>query len=163
MAQIILALDQSSKVSGWSVFVDGSLTNYGKFEFADSDIAIRLNKIRSKTKDLLQEYGANILVLEDIQLQPNVMNNVQTFKVLAQVQGVLMELGVEIGIPTYIVPSVTWKSKLGVKGKGRQEQKKNAQLFVENTYGAKVSSDTADAICIGTFKSKDLSNQQSWD
>jgi hypothetical protein len=40
-------------------------------------------------------------------------------------------------IPYQVVPSVTWKSTLGIKGKNRQEQKKNAQLWVINTYNQK--------------------------
>lgn len=77
------------------------------------------------------------------------VNNVQTFKVLAEVFGVTQELLVEQGFVYHIVSSNTWKSKLNIKGRTRPEQKKNAQQYVLNTYNKKVSQDEADAICIG--------------
>ena len=49
-----------------------------------------------------------------------------------------------------IVHSSSWKSNLGIKGAKRADQKKNAQQYVFNTYGKKVSQDESDAICIGT-------------
>jgi hypothetical protein len=58
---------------------------------------------------------------EDIQLQTGLAGNVQTFKVLAEVYGVIHQLLDEKKIPYQVVPSVTWKSTLGIKGKNRQE------------------------------------------
>lgn len=77
------------------------------------------------------------------------VNNVQTFKVLAEVFGVTHEYLASQGHSYYIVSSNTWKSKLGIKGRTRPEQKKNAQNYVLTTFGKKVSQDEADAICIG--------------
>ena len=48
-----------------------------------------------------------------------------------------------------IVSSNTWKSTLGIKGRARAEQKRNAQQYVLDTYGVKAIQDTCDAICIG--------------
>lgn len=55
------------------------------------------------------------------------MNNVATYKTLAMVFGVIQELLEEKEVPYEIVPSSVWKSKLGIKGKTRPEQKKAAQ------------------------------------
>jgi hypothetical protein len=74
---------------------------------------------------------------------------VVTFKTLAEVYGVIHQLLDEKKIPYQIIPSVTWKSTLGIKGKNRQEQKKNAQLWVISTYNEKPTQDECDAICIG--------------
>ena len=89
------------------------------------------------------------MVFEDIQLQGNVTNNVQTFKILAEVFGVIYELVTELEIEHAAVLSSSWKSTLGIKGRTRPEQKKNAQDWVINTYGVKPSQDASDAICIG--------------
>lgn len=151
MAQRLLALDQSSRVSGYAIFYDGKLEDYGKFEFTDNDLGIRLLKIRQKVDGLIDKYNINEVVLEDIQLQNNVSNNVQTFKALAEVFGVVYELITEKDIKNSAVLSTVWKSALGVKGRTRPEQKRNAQAFVTSTYGIKATQDESDAICIGTY------------
>ena len=87
----LLALDQASITSGYSIWHDGELKAYGKFTFNDSDIGIRLLNIRNKVLELIQENDINEIVFEDIQLQTNVTNNVQTFKVLAEVFGIIYE------------------------------------------------------------------------
>lgn len=44
----LLALDQSSKTSGYAVFYDKELKYYGHFTFEDDDLGDRLYKIRKK-------------------------------------------------------------------------------------------------------------------
>lgn len=99
------------------------------------------------------------MLFEDIQLQSNVLNNVQTFKILAEVFGVIEELLTEEEYPHEAVLAATWKSTLGIKGKNRAEQKKNAQLYVINTYGVKPTQDECDAIAINAhYHSKSKKN-----
>ncbi len=145
----ILALDQASRTSGWSVFQQDQLIASGTFTYDDDDFSLRLVKIRKKVIDIIQQYDINLVLLEDIQLQGQT-NNVTTYKALAEVMGVLEELCCELKIPHEIVHSQTWKSTLGIKGRDRATQKRNAQAFVAETYGKKVSQDESDSICIGT-------------
>ena len=147
--QIILALDQASRTSGWSVFEDDSLVASGTFTYDDDDFSLRLVKIRNKVLSLIREYDVDKVLLEDIQLQGQT-NNVQTYRALAEVLGVLEELCCELKIPHEIIHSQSWKSTLDIKGRDRATQKRNAQAFVLATYGKKVSQDESDAICIGT-------------
>ena len=79
----------------------------------------------------------------------NQINNVSTYKILAEIFGITQELMVELNIPYQVVSSNTWKSKLEIKGKQRAEQKRNAQTWVLNTYNIKCTQDEADACCIG--------------
>ena len=84
------------------------------------------------------------------------VNNVYTFKVLAEVFGVTQEYLAEHDYFYEVIGSSSWKSHLGIKGRTRAEQKKNAQAYVLEQYNKKVSQDEADAICIGasTFSKK---------
>ena len=102
----LLALDQASLTSGFAVFKDGELFDHGKFTFDDDDIAERLVKIRKKVIELIEKYDINEVAFEDIQMQNNV-NNVQTFKVLSEVYGVILELLHEIKMKYIIVSSNT--------------------------------------------------------
>ena len=95
-----------------------------------------------------QEQGKKVMVaIEDIQEQ----RNVQTFKVLAQLQGALyVSIHKEFKIECDIISASTWKSFSQIRGKNRTEQKRNAQSFVEKTYGMRVTQDEADAILLYT-------------
>ncbi len=158
---VLLALDQSSRITGWSVFKDGKLIDYGKFTLDEKDIGIRLSRFREIVIELIHSYSPDEVAYEDIQMQNNVANNVQTFKVLAEIYGVLSELLTEMHIPHTSILSTSWKSTLGIKGKTRQEQKQNAQKYVTNKYNIKVTQDIADSVCIGEHY---LNNQKSaWD
>ena len=144
----ILALDQASRTSGFAVFQEDQLVASGTFTYEDDDFSLRLVKIRNKVISLIDQYDINKILLEDIQLQGQT-NNVETYRKLAEVLGVLEELSREQGIPHEIIHSQTWKSTLGIKGRDRATQKRNAQAYVVATYNKKVTQDCADAICIG--------------
>lgn len=148
----ILALDQSTRVTGWAVFADDALQEYGKFdaENAGADIGKRLTYIREKVKALIDKYNIQKILIEEIQLQNTVGNNVVTYKKLAYVQAIIIQLLDEINIPYEVIASSSWKSTLGIKGRARAEQKKNAQIYVNTIYGIKATQDECDAICIGT-------------
>lgn len=147
---ILLALDQSSIISGWAVFKDNKLFKYGKITI-DNKISVdsRLAVIRGEIQKLINTYKPDYVIFEDIQLQDNVSNNVQTFKVLAEVYGVISELLSELQIPHSTTLASSWKSTLGIKGRTRPEQKKNAQKYIEDKYNIHVIQDIVDAICIG--------------
>lgn len=156
----LLALDQASKVTGWAIFEDGELKSYGKISLDDPNTDIRLVQLRQDIQTLVADYNIDEVIFEDIQQQNNVANNVQTFKVLAEVYGVVSELLQEIQIPHSTALASSWKSTLGIKGRTRAEQKKNAQLYVEQNYGIHVIQDIADAVCIGTHHIK--KNKCAW-
>ena len=145
----LLAIDQASVTSGYAIFKEGKLVDYGKFTFNDDVIAERLVKIRAKVLELIAEHDIDEVAFEDIQMQGNVANNVQTFKVLSEVFGVISETLQEKKMKYTVVMSGTWKSTLGIKGRTRPEQKRNAQEYVLNEYGVKAIQDVCDAICIG--------------
>lgn len=141
----LLALDQASRTTGYAIYQDDKLIKYNKFTFDDSDFGVRLLRIRNKIDNLIKEYNIDEVAFEDIQLQ----ENVETFKKLAEVFGVVYELISEKQLPYYIVLASSWKSTLSIKGRHRAEQKKNAQKWVEETYNIKPTQDECDAICIG--------------
>jgi hypothetical protein len=69
------------------------------------------------------------VAFEDIQLQSingNKELGVKTFKMLAEVFGVLHELMEELDIKYTIVPPITWKASFKFAGKGRSAEKKAA-------------------------------------
>ena len=149
----ILALDQASTTSGYSVFDEGKLETYGHFTFDNMSTGERLTHIRNRVLELVDSYNIDYVIFEDIFLSSTMGNNVNTLKVLAEVFGVLEETLTEMHIDyEYVLPAV-WRQPLhlGTKGKTRPQQKKAAQEFVTNTYSVKCTQDEADAICIGCY------------
>ena len=147
----VLAFDQSTRITGFAVIEDGTLIAHDKFSCLDDDMGERLVKIRQMIIGLNEIYQPDIIAFEDIQLQNNVVNNVDTFKKLAEVFGVFYETLTEMDVDFDIVPSASWKNKLGIKGSKREEQKRNASNWVISEYGVKPTQDECDAICIAAY------------
>lgn len=158
----LLALDQSSRTSGYAIFKDQKLIHYGHFTFDDADMGLRLNKIKKKIKSLIDEYEITEVAFEDIYMDGQRVNNVQTFKVLAEVFGVVYELVTDLGLPNTAILAGTWKSTLNIKGTARAEQKRNAQTYILNTYNIKATQDECDAICIGAHYIKQKNSVFDW-
>ena len=146
----LLALDQSSKITGVAIFENGVLLKYDKLDI-DGELPMRLMILRNQVKKLIEDEHITEVAIEDIQLQANVINNVETYRTLAEVRGVLEELFQEMNIPYSIVLAGTWKSKLGIRGARRADQKRAAQEYIVNKYNIKPIQDICDAICIGDY------------
>lgn len=169
LSKRILALDQSTQVTGWSVFVDGELKEYGKQDYA-GDIVDRIICLKQWLSDYIDNSNSReelLIGLEEIQLQqiPGTSRegNVQTFKKLAWVQGVLVALIQEKSIPYKVVPSASWKSTCKVTGRNRAEQKRNAQAFVFDTYAIRATQDECDSICIGVHLVELEKEELNWE
>ena len=146
---VLLALDQSSRVTGYAIFEDENLIDCGKFELQEDNFGKRLFHFKKQIINLIDKYNIDEVAFEDIYQDDNKINNVQTFKKLSEVYGVLSELLTEIDIPHQSFLAVEWKPTVGIKGGKRPEQKRLAQSFILNKYNKKVTQDEADAICIG--------------
>lgn len=159
----LLALDQSSKVTGIAIFEDGKLLKYSKLDLKNPNLAVRLVEFRNSIKNIIEEEQITEVIFEDIQLQGNVTNNVETYRTLAEVRGVLQELLQEIKMPYSIVLAGTWKSALGIKGAQRAEQKRAAQAYIQEQYNIKPIQDICDAICIGEYALKKSKQNDGFD
>lgn len=65
--------------------------------------------------------------------------------------GVLQTTMAKNGIEFDCVLAKVWRSGVGIAGKTRPEQKKNAVLKVQELIGRVVEEDTAEAILIGKY------------
>lgn len=161
MAKFLLALDQSTQTTGYAIFKDNELLTKGHVDPSGSDYVERIAKLRQWVSKIISTLDDELeIVIEDIQLQEFEPNGgkraardlgITTYKKLAHVQGALLSLFAENKIKYRIVSSNSWKSYCKIGGRRRDEQKKNAQLFIAQTYGIKATQDEADAICIGHY------------
>ena len=158
----LLALDQASHTTGYAIFENGRPVVISHFNAKGKDIAERLVSIRQTILKLIAENDIDTVAFEDIQLQNNVVQNVKTFKMLAEVFGVIQETLQEIGIDYYIVPPVVWKSTVGIAGKGRDKEKPMAQKYILDTYNMNCTEDEADAACLGIHVIKQENETFDW-
>lgn len=158
-SKFIIALDQSTQLTGYAIFQDKDLIAHGVFS-PSGDYEHRIVKLRQWLLDKLEPLKPNVEVyFEDIQLQELGKGNigVTTFKKLAHVQGALIVTCIEEDVPYTIVPAATWRKTCGVKGRVRNEYKPAAQAHVLEKYGIQATEDEADAICIGEYGVKNFS------
>ena len=114
---------------------------------------------------MIDRWGPDLVVFEDIQLQknkntPNEEEMVLTFKKLAALQGVLKNYCFESGVIYKIVSPSTWRAHSEIKGKQRTDKKKNAQLKVKKIYDISITQDEADAILIGAWAAHEHNQSQ---
>ena len=143
-----LIFDQA-KQCGWALFDEDRLIDYGVERLGCDKTAYEkiLLPAYEFAKNLIDKTKADRIVIEGIQCQ----SNLATYRKLALLQGVLICLFVKNNYPYSIVEPSKWKSFCEIKGKKRQEQKENTIKFVKDRFDIDVSSDAADAICMGVW------------
>ena len=159
----ILALDQATHVTGWAIFDGNCVIKYGIVTLEQGDLDRRINDLKIWLANMIEIWKPDKVLAEDIQLQEKKQGrtwendtgdqvmNVNTFKTLAQLQGVLADYLYEKKIEYKFVHTATWREACGISGKYRADKKKSAQLKVKEWFGIDVTNDEADAICIGYY------------
>lgn len=164
---IILAIDASSKSSGWSVFEDNKLIEYGCITASSTDLIKRIQKMIEGFDSILSKYKVNKIVLEEVRPDTGYNSNTNVWKALTWLQAAIAFLVHEKYSQTkieYIYPS-SWRSKIGIKtGKGvKRETLKEADIrYVKENFNIEVNDDIADSICINqAYWLKDKKEQES--
>lgn len=160
-----LALDQSSYTTGYAIFDDDKPIVVGHFTVSGTDLGVRLEKIRNKVQSLIEENDIDYVIFEDIQLQEingSRTAGIKTFKMLAEVFGVIKELLTEMKMPHDAVLPIVWKATFKIAGKGREKEKKLAQETVLTTYSIHCTEDEADATLIGAHAVKQRQTEMNW-
>ena len=154
----ILALDAATGITGYSIYDDGTLVSYGTYKAPmEEETTSRINKMKNWLIKAIQEWKPDFIGIEHIQLQTFGANRnqqqVETYRVLANLQGVLLDTIFEIDIPCELVYSSTWRKSCGIsEGNAQRESKKKAaQDKVASWYNLQCTQDEADAICIGKY------------
>lgn len=143
----VLALDQASHKTGFSILDSRKLIKYGVYEANANDEIERFHQVKIWLISMIENYKPDLVAIEGIQYQQNM--GVITFQTLARLQGILLNLCYEMKIPYKVLPTNTWRAHCGVKGVSRADRKRSMQLLVKKWFDITVSDDEADAIGIG--------------
>ena len=148
----ILAIDASTKSSGFAVFNEDTkkLIYSTCIKSSSQDTLKRINLMKDKTRELIKEYEAGIVVLEDIRPDYNMRTMRPLMYLQSQIAFLLHDEFKDISLEL-IVPS-SWRAACGIhtgRGIKRTELKIADIQFVKDHFNLEVNDDEADAIGIG--------------
>jgi Holliday junction resolvasome RuvABC endonuclease subunit len=144
----ILAFDQSTKISAYSIFIGGKYVEVGVIDLHKiNDTSERVRAMGVELCKIIEKYNPDKVVIEEVAQQSNPL----TLKLLARIQGVIIGFCAAHNIDTYIVEPSKWRSVLKFKigsGVKRAELKAQAIKHVNDVYDLELSEDECEAICI---------------
>lgn len=151
----ILALDLSTKSSGWALFHNSELKAHGCITSSSTDLIKRIHVMTEGIAEILNNNVVDKIVVEEVRPEGGYgVGNTKTHRALMWLQAATAFL-IHDNYPSikidYIYPS-SWRAVLDIKnGRGiKRETLKEADIaFVKDKYGMLVNDDEADAICIG--------------
>ena len=144
----ILAFDQSSKLSGWSLFENNKYSCSGvidKSKIKDSDR--RIGEMGLEICKKIQELKPDCVIIENVQQQAGVA----TVILLSRLQGFILGWCYAHNVRIEIIGPSQWRSTLSFRqgaGVKRKELKAQSIEYVKSNYGLDVSEDEAESICI---------------
>lgn len=148
----VLAVDQSSRANGYSVFDNEELVTYGVYECTKETPLERIVDISEWLINMIHLWKPDEVGFEETQYSSRTNHNV--FKLLSQVMGACMLTAAKEQTKVRTVLISTWRHHCGVKGRSRVDQKRSAQFLVKSWYDISVSDDESDAICLGKYFSE---------
>lgn len=137
----VLSYDQSTRVTGWSLFNDGHYVKSGVIDLHKiTDTDERSKQMGLEICKVIDECQPDEIVIEEVAMQ----SNVSTLKKLARIQGMAIGFATAHDIPTHILEPTKWRSALqftqGPKVK-REELKQQSRDFVKNVLGLNIKSE----------------------
>ena len=150
----ILALDQATHITGWSIYDGQQLIRYGTFSTNQKDEIARISTIKNWLISMIENWKPDFVAIEGIQFQDESSGNkmgVTVFQGLARLQGVLMETCYAQKVDYMVCPTNTWRNHCGVKGRYRADKKRSMQLIAKKWYDISLTDDEADAVGIGKY------------
>ena len=147
---VIVALDQSTKISGYSVWDNNKIIAHGVLnsDLKENNYMKRIQKMDLLIEQLIDQYKPDYVGIEGVQFQ----SNYEVYHQLSCNQGSIMKLLFDRGISFEVVPVNTWRSHNGIKGnKKRAEQKLAAIALVKELYDIDATEDECEAILIGRY------------
>lgn len=104
----------SSHKSGYALFVNKELVDYGAWEMTnaqESDWRKRIAFMANCVGQYCVRHNVDVIYAEDV---PPTLENSQTVKVLSALQGMLIAISILNDIEINFIPVKTWKQKIGI-------------------------------------------------
>lgn len=147
----ILAIDASTKSTGYAIYEDEKLVKYGCFTASSLDVIKRIQKIVGLLEHLIADENIERVILEEVISEKGKTN--KTYKALMWLQAAINFMVHDIyQIPIdYLLPN-EWRAAIGIhtgRGVCREELKRKDIDFVKKNFDIEANDDICDAICLG--------------
>lgn len=148
----VLALDLSTKASGYAVSIDGELKDHGVIKSSSTNVYKRILIMRNEINELIKKYNVTEVVMEEV--PGGATGNSHTQKVLLNLQGVIATSAFELNNKIIIdfLQSSEWRSNIGIhtgRGIKRAELKEKDIAWANAHYNLALDNDDeADALCL---------------
>ena len=144
---VILAFDQSTRITGWSVFEDGQYSKSGVIDLHKiTDTDERSKQMGIEICKVIQDANPDEVVIEEVALQ----SNADTLKKLARIQGMAIGFAAAHNIPTHILEPSKWRRALSYQQGPkvtRAALKEQSLNFVKNVLGLTIKSEDENEAC----------------
>lgn len=145
----LLAIDSSTKSTGYSVFINGSLNDYGCLEFNKiQNTDKRIQKMIAEIFELIKKYKPQIVVTE----MTVVVRNAQAQRNLTMILGAIYGYCIQNYITYFSFRPTEWRKLISEekKPRKREELKLWSKKKVEELFDIKkINDDISDAILVG--------------
>lgn len=160
----ILALDLSTKSTGWAIGENGQLECHGCIIENSKNVLKRIIGMKEQICKIIQQHNIQKIIMEEV--RPDY--NAHTGKVLMWLQAAIVLAAYEINpeIQCDFIGASQWRAALKIKqGKGikRDLLKPQDIEYVKEKYNIIVNDDEADAICIFDSYGIKINNEINWE
>lgn len=143
----VLAFDQSTRVTGYSIFDDGNYVDSGVIDLHKiKDTDERSKQMAVEICRTIKDNKPHCVIIEEVQQQSNVLTVIK----LARIQGVAIGFCAAHNIELHILTPTRWRSALsyrqGPKVK-REELKEQSLNFVKRELGLSIGSEDENEAC----------------
>ena len=143
----VLAFDQSTRVTGWSVFDDGQYVTSGVIDLhKNTDTEERSKQMAVEICKVIKKNKPDTTIIEEVQQQSNVATVIK----LARIQGVAIGFCAAHNIELHILTPTRWRSALNYKQgpKVKREDLKQQSLdFVKTELKLDIESEDENEAC----------------
>ena len=109
---IVMGIDASTTCTGWSIFQDGKLIDYGEIRPKGDGWRERLFHEGPELDIILSKYQPDTIYMEDVPLKAS--GGLKTLVILGGVQGFIYGIAASHNIPVEFVSPNTWRSEGGL-------------------------------------------------
>ena len=129
MSSVYMGIDASSTCTGWSIFQDGKLIDYGAISPKGDNWRDRLYHEGPELATVMQKYSPEKIYIEDVPKQ--LKGGINTLIILGGVQGFIYGVAATNNVPVEFVQPTVWRSMAGLfdgtkEGKKREVLKQKA-------------------------------------
>lgn len=142
----VLALDTSTKVTGWALFIDGKYKRSGSIDMHKiKDSGKRSKDMCFNIAALISQSKADEVVIEELPSK----RNMKTVRALSRIIGAVFYHCVSKNIKYEEISCAVWRPIVGIDNGNRDNAKLMSINRVKKVYFKSVTDDEADAINIG--------------